>query len=51
MSLKIRNIRDLIRVNGRVMLLFHLVLSIVPERGCSSIEKLKEENVVEHYNA
>jgi hypothetical protein len=27
------------------------VLSIVPERGCSSIEKLKEENVVEHYNA
>jgi hypothetical protein len=51
MSLEIRYVRDLSQVNGRAMLLVHLVLTIVPETGCSSIAKLQEENVVEHHNA
>jgi hypothetical protein len=33
------------------MLLFHLMLSIVPGKGCSSIAELQKENVVEHHNA
>ena len=33
------------------MLLVHVVLSIVPETGCSSIAELQEENVVQQYNA
>jgi hypothetical protein len=37
-------------VKGRAMLLVHLVLSIIPETGCSIIAKLQEENVVEHHN-
>jgi len=33
------------------MLLFHLVLSIVPETGCSGIAELQKESVVEHHKA
>jgi hypothetical protein len=37
-------------VKGQAML-FHLILSIVTETGCSSIAEVRKENVLEHHNA
>jgi hypothetical protein len=46
-----KNIRDLSQLKGRAMLLFHLILSIVTEIGCSIIAEVQKENVLEDHNA